>query len=67
MLYGVYRSEKKQQVMVWILPRSIILPFFSIGDIDQDGWPEHDYESGLSGALKGLWEDGEDMYKSNFK
>ena len=51
--------------MVRILRRLIISLFFSIGDKDQDGWPEHDYESGLAGAIKGVWEDGEDMYTSN--
>merc|ERR1712110_1010489 len=34
------------------------------GETDEYGWPVHDYESGLSGAIKGIWEDGEDMYKS---
>merc|ERR1739847_31247 len=34
------------------------------GDKDQDGWPEHDYESGLAGAIKGVYEDGEDIYKN---
>ena len=53
--------------MVRILPQSIILPFFFLGETDEYGWPVHDYESGLSGAIKGIWEDGEDMYKSNFK
>ena len=41
--------------------------FLYLGETDEYGWPVHDYESGLSGAIMDIYRDGENMYKSNFK
>merc|ERR1719273_2739966 len=34
------------------------------GETDEYGWPVHDYESGLSGAIMDIYRDGENMYKN---
>ena len=41
--------------------------FLYLGETDEYGWPVHDYESGLSGAIMDIYRDGENMYKSNFE
>merc|ERR1712193_601840 len=38
--------------------------FLYLGETDEYGWPVHDYESGLSGAIMDIYRDGENMYKN---